>query len=70
MANIYSQLHQNIQDRFHEAGMEITSPHFSAIRDANRVTIPDDYLPRDYEPPAFRIHPFEQFVSRDPKKSP
>ena len=50
--------------------MEITSPHFSAIRDANRVTIPDDYLPRDYEPPAFRIHPFEQFVSRDPKKSP
>ena len=70
MADIYSQLHQNIQDCFHEAGIEITSPHFSAIRDANRVTIQDDYLPKDYEPPAFRIHPFEQFVSRDPKKGP
>jgi small-conductance mechanosensitive channel len=28
----YSELHQNIQDRFNEAGLEILSPHFRALR--------------------------------------
>jgi small-conductance mechanosensitive channel len=55
MANIYSDLHQNIQDKFNEAGVEIMSPHYSAVRDGNRTTVPDDYLPKSYEPPAFRF---------------
>lgn len=55
MPEIYSQLFQNIQDRFHEAGVEIASPHLSAVRDGNSVQIPDDYLPKDYNPPAFRL---------------
>jgi small-conductance mechanosensitive channel len=55
MATIYSDLHQNIQDKFNEAGVEIMSPHYSQIRDGNRTTIPDEYLPVDYEPPALRI---------------
>ncbi len=59
MASIYSRLHQNIQDRFNQADIEIMSPHYSAVRDGNRTTIPDDYLPRDYRTPGFRIHPLE-----------
>jgi len=40
MARTYSLLHQNIQDRFNEAGVEITSPHYRAERDGNETTIP------------------------------
>lgn len=32
---IYSELHANILDAFHMAGVEITSPHYRAIRDGN-----------------------------------
>ncbi|MDD3036853.1 mechanosensitive ion channel family protein [Bacteroides sp.] len=44
MAQIYSDLHQNIQDRFNEAGVEIMSPHYMAVRDGNETTIPKDDL--------------------------
>lgn len=40
MAQIYSDLHQNIQDIFNEAGIEIMSPHYMAVRDGNESTIP------------------------------
>lgn len=40
MAQIYSDLYQNIQDRFNEAGVEIMSPHYMAVRDGNETTIP------------------------------
>lgn len=55
MASVYSALHANIQDRFNEAGVEIMSPHYSTLRDGNMTTIPADYLPSDYRPPAHRI---------------
>lgn len=55
MGSIYSELHQNIQDRFNEAGVEIMSPHYSTLRDGNMTTIPADYLPSDYQPPAIRV---------------
>jgi small-conductance mechanosensitive channel len=32
---VYSELHANILDAFHTAGVEITSPHYRAIRDGN-----------------------------------
>ena len=57
MATIYTELHQNIQDKFNEAGVEIMSPHYAQIRDGNQVTIPDQYLPKTYQAPAFRIGP-------------
>ena len=41
-ASIYSELHQNIQDCFNEAGIEIMSPHYRAVRDGNQCTIPQD----------------------------
>jgi small-conductance mechanosensitive channel len=54
MARIYSELHQNIQDKCNEVGIEIMSPHYSALRDGNQNTIPEDYLPEDYTAPGFR----------------
>ena len=38
---IYSDLHANIQDCFHRAGVEIMSPHYRANRDGSPVAIPD-----------------------------
>jgi small-conductance mechanosensitive channel len=55
MAVIYSELHQNIQDFSNEAGFEILSPHYGALRDGNSSTIPSDYLPKDYQAPPFQI---------------
>ena len=55
MVYIYSELHQNIQDKCNEVGIEIMSPHYKALRDGNHSTIPENYLPEDYEIPAFSI---------------
>lgn len=52
---IYSSLHQNIQDSFNAAGIEIMSPHYNALRDGNTTTIPENYLNKDYESPTFNI---------------
>ena len=52
---IYSELHQNIQDGFNEAGIEIMSPHYSAARDGNQSTIPEENLPKDYTAPYFKF---------------
>ena len=55
MVQIYSDLHQNIQDEFNSAGVEICSPHFAAVRDANSIAIPRQYVPEDYVAPSFRV---------------
>ena len=55
MAAIYSNLHQQIQDKFAEAGVEIMSPHYGAIRDGNAVNLPSEYLPKDYKAPSFNV---------------
>ena len=54
MLNIFSDLHQNIQDKFNEAGVEICSPHFTALRDGNGIAIPEQYIGPDYRAPGFR----------------
>jgi hypothetical protein len=64
MAAIYSELNQNIQDQFNEAGVEIMSPHYGALRDGNTTAIPSTYLPSDYEPSAFRVS------SSNPRQTP
>ncbi len=69
MAEIYAELHQNIQDKFNEAGVEIMSPHYSQIRDGNKTTIPEEYLPKTYEAPAFRITPLETFLGKRDESS-
>ncbi|MEO8594905.1 MAG: mechanosensitive ion channel domain-containing protein [Candidatus Solibacter sp.] len=54
--DIYSRLHEAIQDSFNEGGVEIMSPTFYALRDGNPVTIPEAYRPANYQPPAFRVN--------------
>ncbi|NJR65779.1 MAG: mechanosensitive ion channel [Leptolyngbyaceae cyanobacterium CRU_2_3] len=61
MAKIYSELHQNIQDKCNEVGIEILSPHYRAMRDGNQNTIPESYLPEDYIAPGFRISSLGHF---------
>ena len=55
-ANIYSELHKNIQDVCNERGLEILSPHYKSLRDGNMTSIPSDYLAKNYESPAFKIN--------------
>jgi small-conductance mechanosensitive channel len=55
MAAIYSALHQNIQDKFNEAGLEILSPHYTQLRDGNKKAVPEEYLPKGYKTPGLRI---------------
>ncbi|RQO77064.1 transmembrane ion channel [Pedobacter sp. KBW01] len=66
-ALIYSSLHANIQDIFNEAGVEIMSPHYKALRDGNETTIPAAHLPKDYSVPVFRTS--TRMENTDPKKT-
>ena len=55
MAQIYADLHQNIQDSFNEGGVEIMSPHYYQLRDGNTTTVPADYRPQGYQPDRFLV---------------
>jgi small-conductance mechanosensitive channel len=55
MVIIYSELHQNMQDKCNEVGIEILSPSFTALRDGNASTMPENYLPSDYVAPPFHV---------------
>ena len=50
LSQIYSDLHQNIQDVFNEAGIEIMSPLYYAERDGSAVTIPAEYQQKPDSP--------------------
>lgn len=68
MARIYSELHQNIQDKCNEADIEILSPHYSAIRDGNQITIPENYLPKNYKAPGFRLSHLDHLLNLSNEK--
>lgn len=55
MPDTYAALHANIRDKFDEAGVEIMSPHFTAVRDGNRTTVARDRIPPDYQPPPLHV---------------
>jgi len=59
MQFIYSSLHQNIQDKFNEGGIEINSPHFVSVRDGNQLAVPQEFLPKNYQAPLFRFREFK-----------
>ena len=63
-ASIYGELHQNIQDAFNEAGMEIMSPHFTALRDGNTIAIPESCRPDGYRAGRFGLDAGEPGPSR------
>ena len=64
MTATYSELHGHIIDNFNEAGIEIMSPHYSAIRDGNPIALPKDHLPKNYEPAPFTFKPLEGLLGR------
>jgi small-conductance mechanosensitive channel len=70
MATIYAELHQHIQDKFNEAGLEIMSPHYTQIRDGNKTTIPDQYLPKHYQAPGLRIDPLGPLFGKTGDSAP
>lgn len=55
MAVIQSGLHEQIQEKFNAAGVEIMSQHYLGLRDGNAVTIPESQRPKGYEAPSFRV---------------
>ena len=65
IAQIYSDLHQHIQDKFNEGGVEIMSPHYRAARDGNAIAIPPDYLPKDYTAPPFNVSGHDSPSNKD-----
>ena len=56
MKKTYSELHKNIRHEFDTGGVEIMSPHYSTLRDGNKITIPESYLPKDYRAPGFNVN--------------
>ena len=46
---IFSDLHANILDSFHGAGVEITSPHYRAMRDGNEPAMAEVIVPEPGE---------------------
>lgn len=56
MQFLYSDLHQNIQEQCNQVGIEILSPSYLAMRDGNHSTIPESYLPKEYQAPGFRVN--------------
>ncbi|WP_107668863.1 mechanosensitive ion channel family protein [Cyanothece sp. BG0011] len=65
MALIYSALHQSIQDKCNEADIEILSPHYRAVRDGHQITIPENYLPEDYQAPGFRFESLGNILKKN-----
>jgi small-conductance mechanosensitive channel len=55
MIDIYAALHARIQDTFYDAGVEIMSPHYTAIRDGNTIAIPEVSRAPGYQAPSFRV---------------
>jgi small-conductance mechanosensitive channel len=54
---LYSGLHQEIQDAFARAGIEILSPAFHALRDANTAALPRKPDGPRAKPGGFRVQP-------------
>ena len=54
---LYSLLHAEIQDAFARAGMEILSPAYHALRDANAPVLPKEPAGPRAAPGAFRVRP-------------
>ena len=46
-AHIYSELHKSLMDVFHEEGIELLSPHYTAMRDGNKRDIPSAFISPD-----------------------
>ena len=48
-------MHESIKNELHNAGIEILSPHYNAVRDGNVLTVPPENIPKEYKKPGFKI---------------
>jgi len=55
MEKLLSELHERIQNQFNDAGVEIMSPAYVAVRDGNAITIPGQNDDADHSEPVFHI---------------
>jgi small-conductance mechanosensitive channel len=56
MPRTLSNLNRAILDQFNAAGVEILSPEYAAMRDGNKLTLPEEFLPEGYiAPPMERM---------------
>lgn len=67
MSRTYNELHLNIQDKFHEARVEMVSPGLMALLDGNQPNIPDDYLSKNHNPPKTGLWPLIQTPNKPEK---
>lgn len=65
MEGLRSTLRQNMQDKCNEAGIEILSPTYSAVRDGHQSTLPEEYLPDDYQAAGFQVNPLGNLIKLD-----
>lgn len=68
LQRVYSELHSAIQDVFNQAGVEIMSPHYLAVRDGNAPTIPEGYREERTQSGAYRVTLVPP--SRNPQNTP
>ncbi len=52
---IFAALHERIQDQFAAAGVEIMSPHYTALRDGHATAYPEAFRKPGVEPGRFRV---------------
>jgi small-conductance mechanosensitive channel len=70
MIDIYAALNERIQDAFFAAGVEIMSPHYTALRDGNTIAIPDAFRAPAYTAPSFRVsNPLAPRTTTVPERS-
>jgi small-conductance mechanosensitive channel len=67
MAVIYARLHENIQDKFNEAGIEIVSPRYAALRDGNPPAMPEGGPVANAPSRGFRIAGLEKLFGKSGK---
>jgi small-conductance mechanosensitive channel len=62
---ILSEFQKYLRDACNDAGIEILSPHYAAVRDGNRSTLPENSLPKNYKNRGFQIHPLGNLFQID-----
>jgi len=63
--DILSELQKYLRDACNDAGIEIISPHYAAVRDGNRSTLPESSLPKNYKNRGFQINPLGNLFQID-----
>ncbi|HET8539182.1 MAG TPA: mechanosensitive ion channel family protein [Anaeromyxobacter sp.] len=56
---VLAAVHERIQDQFAAAGVEIMSPHYTALRDGHAIAFPEAFHPPGAEPGRFRVETIE-----------